>query len=238
MEQFRSELLRKIKEAAHASFGMSTSQSSAPASLPVVERLSSAFHSQRVKYIGIGASTGGPMAVLEVLSKLPSSLHQAIIVAIHMPQAFTGPYAEQLNKKCQLPVREAADGDILTSGQILIAPGGKHTILVRRPQGVTVRLSPTSDYPRNCFVPSVDLMLSSLIEAAGGLVLGVILTGMGNDGLQGMQQLKSRGGMTIVQDESTSTIFGMPRACIEGGVADEILPLGRIGATIGKLSVA
>jgi two-component system chemotaxis response regulator CheB len=99
-----------------------------------------------------------------------------------------------------------------------------------------VRLLPTSDYPRNFYIPSVDLMLSSLAEAAGGPVLGVILTGMGNDGLKGMLQLKSRGGITLVQDESTSTIFGMPRACIEGGAADEILPLGQIGPAIGQLT--
>jgi len=153
-----------------------------------------------------------------------------------MPQAFTGAYAERLNSKCNLPVREATDGDILRPGQVLIAPGGKHATLIRRPEGVAVLLSPISDYPRHFYVPSVDLMLSSLAEAAGGAVLGVILTGMGNDGLKGMQQLKSKGGITIVQDESTSTIFGMPRACIEGGVADEILPLGQIGPAIGQLS--
>jgi len=235
-EQFRTELLNKIKEAAHAAFGRNLSVSPVPAAVPVVEKLSSASHMRRVKYIGIGASTGGPTAVLEVLSRLPATFPHAIMVAIHMPQAFTGPYAERLNSKCQLPVREAADGDILRPGHVLVAPGGKHATLVRLPEGIAVKLSPTSDYPRNFYVPSVDLMLSSLAEAAGGHVLGVILTGMGNDGLKGMQQLKSRGGVTLVQDESTSTIFGMPRACIEGGVADEVLPLGQIGHAIGQLA--
>src|SRR5450631_933104 len=150
-EQFRSELLRKIKEAAQAVFGRNLSVSPAPAAVPVVERISSASRSRRVKYIGIGASTGGPTAVLEVLSRLPASFPHAIMVAIHMPQAFTGPYAERLNSKCQLPVREAADGDILRPGQILIAPGGKHSTLVRRPEGVTVQLFPTIDYPRNFY---------------------------------------------------------------------------------------
>jgi two-component system chemotaxis response regulator CheB len=158
------------------------------------------------------------------------------MVAIHMPQAFTGPYAERLNSKCRLPVREAVEGDILRPGQILVAPGGKHATLVRRPEGVTVRLFPTREYPRYFYIPSIDLMLSSLSEAAGGPVLGVILTGMGNDGLKGMQQLKSKGGITLVQDEATSTIFGMPRACIEAGTADEILPLGQIGSAIGQLT--
>src|ERR1039457_2075425 len=210
-EQFRTELLRKIKEAAHAVFSKNYCVYHAPAAVPVVERISSVSHTRRVKYIGIGASTGGPTAVQEVLSSLPASFPHAIMVTIHMPQAFTGAYAERLNSKCKLPVREAADGDILRPGHVLIAPGGKHATLVKRPEGVTVQLSPTSDYPRNFYVPSADLMLSSLAEAAGGAVLGVILTGMGNDGLKGMQQLKSRGGITMVQDEATSIIFGMPR---------------------------
>jgi len=235
-EQFRTELLHKIKEAAHAAFGKSLSVAHTPAIVPLVERISSTSHPRRVKYIGIGASTGGPTAVQEVLSRLPASFPHAIMVAIHMPQAFTGAYAERLNSKCKLPVKEAAEGDILRPGQVLIAPGGKHATLVRRPEGVTVRFSPISEYPRYFYVPSVDLMMSSLADAAGGAMLGVILTGMGNDGLKGMQHLKSRGGLTIVQDESTSTIFGMPRACIEGGVADEILPLGQIGHAIGQLT--
>jgi two-component system chemotaxis response regulator CheB len=236
MDQFRAELLRKIKESAHASFGRKSSLTPAPAVVPVVEKISSAIQSRRIKYIGIGASTGGPMAVREVLSRLPATFPHAIMVAIHMPQAFTGPYAEQLNSKCQIPVREAVDGEILRPGQILIAPGGKHSILVRQPEGVVVRLFPNSDYPRYFYIPSVDLMLSSLVEAAGGPVLGVILTGMGNDGLKAMVQLKGKGGITLVQDESTSTIYGMPRACIEGGVADVILPLGQIGAAICQMT--
>jgi two-component system chemotaxis response regulator CheB len=236
-ELFRSELLRKIKEAAHATFsGRNISLPTTPTGAPVVEKIPASGHSRRFKYVGIGASTGGPTALLEVLSRLPATFPHAIMVAIHMPQAFTGPYAERLNSKCKLPVKEAADGDLLRPGQIFIAPGGKHATLVRRPEGVTVRLSPVSDHPRCFYVPSVDLMLSSLAEAAGGPVLGVILTGMGNDGFKGMQQIKSKGGKTLVQDESTSTIFGMPRACIEGNIADDVLPLTQIGPAIDQLA--
>ncbi len=235
-EQFRTELIRKIKEAAHARFGRNLSVAAVPVAVPVVEKKAIAINSRRVKYVGIGASTGGPTALLEVLSRLPATFPHAIMVAIHMPQAFTGAYAERLNGKCRLPVREAVDGEFLKPGQILIAPGGRHATLVRRAEGVAVRLAPISDHPRHFYVPSVDLMLSSLAESANGPILGVILTGMGNDGLKGMQQVKGKGGITLVQDESTSTIFGMPRACIEGGVADEILPLGQIGAAISQLT--
>lgn len=235
-EQFRTELLRKVKEAGNATFNRKSSPAPVPAATHAVERLHHAIASRRVNYIGIGASTGGPTAVLEVLSRLPAGFPHAVMVAIHMPKTFTGPYAERLNKKCPLQVKEAVDGEILRPGLVLIAPGGNHTTLVRRPDGIAVRLSPTSDYPRNFYVPSVDLMMSTLSEAANGSMLGVILTGMGNDGLKGMQHLKSKGGVTLVQDESTSTIFGMPRACIEGGVADAVLPLGQIGPAIEQIS--
>ena len=234
---FRTELVRKVKEAAHAAItGKSIPLTAAPANLPVFEKTSSTVHARRIKYVGIGTSTGGPTALLEVLSRLPVTFPHAVIVAIHMPQAFTGPYAERLNNKCKLPVREAVDGDILRPGQILISPGGKHATLTRRPEGVTVKLSPISDYPRYFYIPSVDLMMSTLAEAAGGPVLGVILTGMGNDGLKGMQQVKLKGGITLVQDEATSTIFGMPRACIEGNVADDVLPLMQIASAIDNLT--
>jgi two-component system chemotaxis response regulator CheB len=131
-------------------------------------------------------------------------------------------------------IREAVDGDVLKPGLALIAPGGMHTTLVRQGGGIMVKTVPTTTYPQYVYIPSVDLMLSSMAEATNGSMLGVILTGMGNDGFKGMQLLKSKGGLTIAQDEATSTIYGMPRACVEGGVADEVLPLGQIGFEISK----
>jgi two-component system chemotaxis response regulator CheB len=236
-EQFRTELLSKIRDAGNASYTRKSSPAPVVAATHSVERVHHAIASRRVNYIGIGASTGGPTAVLEVLARLPASFPHAVLVAIHMPKTFTGPYAERLNNKCPLQVKEAADGDILKPGLVLIAPGGSHTTLVRQADGIAVRLSPTSAYPRYHYVPSVDLMMSSLAEAVNGSMLGVILTGMGNDGLKGMQHLKSKGGITLVQDEATSAIFGMPRACIEGGIADTVLPLEQIGLAIEQISV-
>jgi len=131
-------------------------------------------------------------------------------------------------------IREAVDGDVLKPGLALIAPGGMHTTLVRHGANIMVKTVPTSSYPQYVYIPSVDLMMSSLAEATNGSMLGVILTGMGNDGFKGMQLLKSKGGLTIAQDEATSTIYGMPRACVDGGVADEVLPLGQIGFEISK----
>ena len=99
-----------------------------------------------------------------------------------------------------------------------------------------VRTVPTSSYPQHIYVPSVDIMLASMAEASNGAMLGVVLTGMGNDGLKGMQRVKGLGGVTLVQDQATSTIYGMPRACVEGGVADEVLALGEIGPEVARLA--
>ena len=195
----------------------------------------SRFAQRRISAVGIGASTGGPVALQEVLSRIPVNFPHGIVVAIHMPKAFTGPYADRLNSKCSLSIREGADGDIVKGGEVLIAPGGRHSSLVRQGNNIVLRTAPTVDYPNYIYIPSVDLMLTSLCDASGGSMLGVILTGMGNDGFKGMQHLKGKGGVTLVQNEETSTIYGMPRACIEGRVADVILPLDQIGFEIGKI---
>ena len=235
---FREELLRKVREAGRTQFGRIIApsvvrQGAAPAaalSRPTASR----FTGKKINYVGIGASTGGPVALQEVLSRIPVNFPYGIIVGIHMPKAFTGPYADRLNAKCSMSIREAVDGDVLKPGLALIAPGGMHTTLVRHGAGLMVKTVPTSAYPQYVYIPSVDLMMSSMAEATNGSMLGVILTGMGNDGFKGMQLLKSKGGLTIAQDEATSTIYGMPRACVDGGVADEVLPLGQIGFEISK----
>jgi len=238
---FREELLRKVREAGKSRFGRTIAPSPAarpagvtPVAAPPSRPTASRFTGKKINYVGIGASTGGPVALQEVLSRIPVNFPFGIIVGIHMPKAFTGPYADRLNAKCSMTIREAVDGDVLKPGLALVAPGGMHTTLVRQGANVIVKTVPTSAYPQYVYIPSVDLMISSMAEATNGSMLGVILTGMGNDGFKGMQLLKSKGGLTIAQDEATSTIYGMPRACVEGGVADEVLPLGQIGFEISK----
>ncbi|HBA71048.1 MAG: chemotaxis response regulator protein-glutamate methylesterase [Geobacteraceae bacterium GWC2_55_20] len=237
---FRQELLRKLKEAVKSRFmrplgaTAPTMRSATTASAVPQRPTSSRFAGKKIQYVGIGASTGGPVALQEVLSRIPVNFPYGIMVGIHMPKAFTGPYADRLNAKCSMTIREAVDGDILKPGLALIAPGGMHTTLVRQGSHIVVKTQPTSNYPQYVYIPSVDLMLSSMVEATGGAMLGVILTGMGSDGFKGMQLLKQKGGVTIAQDEATSTIYGMPKACVEGGVADEVLPLGQIGFEISK----
>ena len=235
---FREELLRKITGAVRSRFGsrVATPQVRSILTSPVYQSAISKFTGKKINYVGIGASTGGPVALQEVLSRIPVNFPYGIIVGIHMPKAFTGPYADRLNAKCSMNIREAIDGDILKPGLALIAPGGMHTTLVRNGGKVAVKTVPTSNYPHYVYIPSVDLLLSSMAEATAGSMLGVILTGMGNDGFKGMQLLKSKGGVTIAQDEATSTIYGMPKACVDGGVADDVLPLGQIGFEIAKFA--
>lgn len=238
---FRTELLRKIKEGIASRIRRSPGTFSSSVTRPAVPAFSAAarptvskFAGKKIQYVGIGASTGGPVALQEVLSRIPVNFPYGVMVGIHMPKAFTGPYADRLNAKCSMSIREAVEGDILKPGLALIAPGGMHTTLVRQGGHIVVKTQPTSSYPQYVYIPSVDLMISSMADATGGAMLGVILTGMGNDGFKGMQLLKQKGGVTIAQDEATSTIYGMPKACVDGGVADEVLPLGQIGFEISK----
>ncbi len=243
---FRTELLRKVKGAGRTllsrpalspvSATASPATAPRPSSSSAPTTLSPKLSGKKIGYVGIGASTGGPVALQEVMSRIPANFPYGIMIGIHMPKAFTGPYAERLNAKCPLTIREAVEGDILKPGLALIAPGGMHASLVKRGTNIVVKVSPIGNYPQYVYIPSVDLLISSMAEATAGSMLGVILTGMGNDGFKGMQMLKQAGGVTIVQDAATSTIYGMPKACVDGGVADAVLPLGQIGLEIAKFA--
>ena len=232
---FQQALLAKVMEASQAVVNKKVIGLQRPPLAKPVQVRASQFAHRRISYVGIGASTGGPVALQEVLSRIPGNFPHGIVVAIHMPKAFTGPYADRLNAKCSLAIREAADGDVVRGGEVLIAPGGRHTNLVKQGNNIVVRTAPTTDYPQYLYIPSVDQMLTSFCDASGGSMLGVILTGMGNDGFKGMKHLKGKGGVTLVQNEETSTIYGMPRACVEGSVADVVLPLDQIGFEIGRI---
>lgn len=235
---FREELLSKLKGAVSTTFARKFGPAAVLPRVQSAETVRARSLTRKSDYIGIGASTGGPVAIQEVLSTIPPHFNHGIMVVIHMPKAFTGPFSERLNSKCALPVKEAADGDLLLPGHVLIAPGGQHVILVRKGTGITVQTVPIDNYPRYVYIPSIDMMMTSLTDASKGALLGVILTGMGSDGLNGMRYIKEKGGTTLVQDKATSTIYGMPKACIEAGIADEVLPLDRIGAEIGRIAGA
>jgi two-component system chemotaxis response regulator CheB len=181
------------------------------------------------KVIAIGASTGGTQAIEAVIREMPADAPGTIIVQ-HMPQAFTGAFAERLNRACSMQVREAHDGDDVTPGIALIAPGDKHMVLSKNGARYRVQIK---EGPRVHFQrPSVDVLFQSVALNAGQNAIGVILTGMGSDGAKGMLAMHSSGAHTIAQDEKSSIIFGMPKEAIELGGVDEVLPLSQIAGAI------
>lgn len=179
-----------------------------------------------IELVLIGASTGGPVAVQDVLTRLPAGFAAPLLVAVHMPQAFTGPYAERLDGVCQLRVAEARDGDALLPGRVLVAPGGQQIRVERRGKGLIVRLS---DGGEHLYKPSVDNVFSSAAEQVGAGVLAVVLTGMGSDGAEGARRLRQRGATVWAQDQASSVVYGMPAAVARNGSAERVLPLAQIG---------
>lgn len=186
------------------------------------------------KVVVIGTSTGGPRALQKIIPLLPSSLDAAILVVQHMPPGFTKSLAERLNMQSMIRVREAKEGDIVEPGIILIAPGDYHMVVKQQTQnGKTVEVIALNKGQKVQGVrPSVDVLLNSVALLYGSDALGVILTGMGSDGCVGIMNLKKAGGKAIAEDESTCVVYGMPRAIVEHGLADFILPINRIAEGI------
>ena len=177
------------------------------------------------KIIAIGASTGGTEALKEVLVPMPANA-PGILVVQHMPAHFTTAFAERLNEICSVQVREARDGDSVISGQALIAPGNFHMLLRRSGARyyVAVKEGPFVHHQR----PSVDVLFNSVAQYAGKNAVGVILTGMGADGAQGLLKMKQAGAKTIAEDEESCVVFGMPKEAIKAGAVDRIVPLSQI----------
>jgi two-component system chemotaxis response regulator CheB len=182
--------------------------------------------------IAIGASTGGTEAIREVLERLPANIPGTVITQ-HIPAGFSKAFSERLNHLCRMEVKEAADGDELFPGRVLIAPGGFHMMLRRAGAGYRVSVK---DGPRVCYQrPSVDVLFRSVAEEAGPNAVGALLTGMGSDGASGLLQIRQAGGSTIAQDEESCVVFGMPREGIRMGAAEQVLPLQQVAASILRL---
>lgn len=179
--------------------------------------------------VAIGASTGGTEALREVLEALPAE-SPAILIVQHMPEKFTSAFARRLDTTCAIRVKEAEDGDVVEAGQALIAPGNLHMLLVRNGPRYTVRIEDGPHVSRHR--PSVDVMFRSTAQAAGRNALGMLLTGMGDDGARGMLEMRQMGCLTIAQDEASSVVFGMPKEAIQRGAAQRVLPLGRMAGEI------
>lgn len=179
--------------------------------------------------IAIGASTGGTEATTQILQQLSRDI-PGIVIVQHMPAGFTHMYAERLNKICNIRVAEAQDGDRITCGTVLIAPGERHIIVKKDSRGFYVRCIKGDKVSGHC--PSVDMLFKSVAASAGKNAVGIILTGMGKDGAEGLLEMKRQGAYTIGQDEETSVVYGMPMAAYNIGAVTKQLPLHKIAADL------
>ncbi len=185
----------------------------------------------RPDVIIIGTSTGGPGALREILPALPADLPVGVLVVQHMPPGFTGPLAKRLDSLSAIAVREASDGHILQPGEVLIAPAGFHMTVAWETAGKRV-IHVGGEPSGTLHKPSVDITMLSAAEAFGARAMGVILTGMGSDGACGMAAIHEHGGITVGQDEASSIVYGMPRACAERGVLRRVVPLAAVSGEI------
>lgn len=184
----------------------------------------------RVGIIAIGSSTGGPPALQTLITALPKNLPVSIVIAQHMPAQFTKALSERLNSLSQVNVVEAEGGEKAEPGTVFFAPGGKHITIRKR--GSSAHLVVSKWPADSLYKPSVTVLMNSVAEAYGRQGMGVILTGMGSDGAEGLKNLKSRGGIVIAQDEESCVVYGMPKAVVEARIADHICPIGSIANEI------
>lgn len=233
MEEIARDLIDKVKAAAVAQVrrqgeGPKVDQKARVShSLPGLS--STAMIKTTDTIIAIGSSTGGTEAVKQVLEMLPPNT-PPILITQHMPERFTKTWADRMNSLCRISVKEAEDGDSVLPGHALVAPGGYHMALVRSGARYTVQIN--QDPPVNRHRPSVDVLFASVARYAGANAVGVILTGMGNDGAKEMLTMKQAGAFTIGQDEASCVVFGMPKEAIKAGAVDKVLPLDDIAGAI------
>ncbi len=230
----RESLIEKLLNAAGANV-----RGGSPASLPLSEPLSSTRRAARAaerpmpagqRLVVVAASTGGPAALVQLLPTLRLEKMGSLLIVQHMSAGFTEALAVQLSERAGYSVREAAGGEELTPGSAWVAPGGSHLLVERNG-----RLSLSDAAPVHGVRPAADVTFKSAAQAYGGRTIGAVLTGMGRDGAMGLAAVKSAGGRTLAQDKASSTVFGMPKAAVELGVVDEVVPLTRVGRAITKL---
>jgi two-component system chemotaxis response regulator CheB len=186
---------------------------------------------RKVAVVAIGTSTGGPKALQDVITQLPREFPLPIVIAQHMPANFTGPFADRLNQCSKIEVKEAGEGDALKPGLALLAPGRGHMrVTKRRDMSVVVTISEQRE--EYIYRPSVDALMLSVSECFPGRSLGIILTGMGNDGLKGLTALKKSGGRIFAQNEQSCVVYGMPKAVVDAGLADKVLSLDEMAGEI------
>ncbi|MEM8866013.1 MAG: chemotaxis response regulator protein-glutamate methylesterase [Planctomycetota bacterium] len=243
VEQLRRDLLPKLqacrtrsatKKAQRLPTAAPARQSVAAAPRRVATATRSSFPARKPEILGIAVSTGGPQALSQLLPKLPADFPCPIVMVQHMPPMFTASLAADLDRRCKLQVDEGSDGMLLKKGQIVIAPGGKQMRLASASGGARIEI--TNDPPeRNC-KPAADYLFRSIASIYGAKSLGVVLTGMGDDGTLGAQAIKKAGGTIIAQDEQSCVVYGMPKSIVENGLADCVAPLDQISARLADVT--
>jgi len=227
----RSKLQQEVASSSPRTEPVSTTfgQQTEPNGRPAVSAANARNASGKFPIVVMAASTGGPATLMKVIPQFPKDFPGAVVLVQHMPGNYTAQFSKQLSEVSQMRVKEAESGEIIVPGQIYVCPGSHH-----------MRVSPSGrvsldDGPRiNGYRPCADLTLESAAEYAGPLAIGIILTGMGNDGVKGVQAVRAAGGHTIAQDESTAVIFGMPQEAIQSGSVDQVLPMDWIYRAVEK----
>jgi two-component system chemotaxis response regulator CheB len=185
-----------------------------------------------VDLIIIGCSAGGPPGLQEILPTLPAGTLTSVVVAQHMPGRFTALFAERLGRRCALPVLEPRSGEPLRPGRIYIAPGGRQTTIGPAGGGPAFEVRPRAGAER--YAPSADLLMASAARLFAGRLVGILMSGMGGDGVAGLRAIKAHRGTTVAESEETAAVFGMPREAIRAGLADLVLPLPEIGRLMAR----
>ena len=221
LETVANQLIEKIKVAKRASGSKKIPRADVEVPPLTKKRTRAALPPNRI--IAIGISTGGPNALQYMLSQIPADFPASFVVIQHMPEGFTEMFARRLDECCALDVQEAKSGDLLVAGRVLICPGNRHMMVRRMPRGEMAILS--DGPPINGHRPSVDVLFHSVAQDFGLTAVGILMTGMGEDGAEGLGAIRSAGGITIAQSEETCVVPGMPRAAISKGYASKILPL-------------
>ncbi|HPS57202.1 MAG TPA: chemotaxis response regulator protein-glutamate methylesterase [Spirochaetota bacterium] len=225
VDEIGDQLIKKIRVAAATRMVKRTA-----AAEPVVRVQKIESRALSDKIVAIGTSTGGPSALITLFKSIPENFPSPLLVVQHMPEGFTTAFSKRLDESSTLKVKEAEDGDDVLPGHGYIAPGHSHMEIVRKGKGYKIRIFQAEKVSGH--MPSIDVLFNSMAENVGSNTVGVIMTGMGRDGAEGLKKIRQTGGYTMAQDEETSVVFGMNRVAVELGAVNEIVPLGEITSGI------
>jgi two-component system chemotaxis response regulator CheB len=230
IERLENELVAKIK--VHCRHGLPGPVMALAGTARVAAPVSSAAGPMAAEVVCIATSTGGPNALAELFGNFPARFPLPLLIVQHMPPLFTAMLAERLGKLGSVPFHEGAEGQIVVPGHAYIAPGGKHMEVRRTASQVILHLQ--EELPENSCRPAADVLFRSAVSVYGGKILGVVLTGMGQDGMRGCQLIREHGGQVLAQDEASSVVWGMPGSVVQAGCADKIVPLGQMSGEIAR----